>query len=99
MKKITFDEEELFAIAVFSPDTRSNTVASMTNVLPELEEDAEMHALLLSAVEKLKRISDQEYNKMDLDAYREEMKLEEEQETDREEAEKEQMDPGMEVDT
>lgn len=98
MKKITFDEEELFAIAVFSPDTRSNTVASMTNVLPELEEDAEMHALLLSAVEKLKRISDQEYNKMDLDAYREEMKLEEE-ETDKEEAEKEQTDPGMEVDT
>ena len=99
MKKITFDEEELFAIAVFSPDTRSNTVASMTNVLPELEEDAEMHALLLSAVEKLKRISDQEYNKMDIDTYREEMKLEEEEETDKEETEKEQTDPDMEVDT
>ena len=99
MKKITFDEEELFAIAVFTPDTRSNTVASMSNVLPELEEDAEMHALLLSALEKLKRISDQEYNKMDLDAYREEMKLEDEQEMDREEAEKEQTDPDTEGNT
>lgn len=73
MKKITFDEEELFAIAVFSPDTRSNTVRNMSSVLPELAEDQEMHALILSAMEKLKRISDREYDMLDLDTYRAEL--------------------------
>ena len=73
MKKITFDEEELFAIAVFNPDTRPNTIQAMKDVLPELKEDQEMYDLLVSAVEKLKRTSDQEYKKMDLEAYREEM--------------------------
>ena len=73
MKKITFDEEELFAIAVFNPDTRPNTIQAMKDVLPELKEDQEMYDLLVSAMEKLKRTSDEEYKKMDLEAYREEM--------------------------
>lgn len=73
MKKITFDEEELFAIAVFSPDTRNNTVRNMSSVLPELAEDQEMHALIHSAMEKLKRISDHEYDLLDLDTYRAEL--------------------------
>ena len=43
MKKITFDEEELFAIAVFEPDTRVNTIKRLERVLPELQDDPEMH--------------------------------------------------------
>ena len=39
MKKITFDEEELFAIAVFEPDTRVNTIKRLERVLPELQDD------------------------------------------------------------
>lgn len=66
MKKITFDEEEMFVIAVFNPDTRSNTIHIMSEVLPELKDDQDMFDLLLSAMEKLKRISDDEYKKMDL---------------------------------
>ena len=42
MKKITFDEEELFAIAVFEPDTRVNTIKRLERVLPELEDDPEI---------------------------------------------------------
>jgi hypothetical protein len=61
MKKITFDEEEMFVIAVFNPDTRSNTIHIMSEVLPELKDDQDMFDLLLSAMEKLKRISDDEY--------------------------------------
>ncbi len=84
MKKITFDEEELFAIAVFNPDTRPNTIQAMKDVLPELKEDQEMFDLLVSAMEKLKRTSDEEYKKMDLETYREEMEsaVEEEERED-----------------
>ena len=73
MKKITFDEEEMFVIAVFNPDTRSNTIHIMSEVLPELKDDQDMFDLLLSAMEKLKRISDDEYQKMDLSDYRDEI--------------------------
>ena len=73
MKKITFDEEELFAIAVFEPDTRVNTIKRLERVLPELEDDPEMCDLIRSAREKLKKISDREYSLLELDSYREEL--------------------------
>lgn len=73
MRKITFDEEELFAIAVFSPDTRANTADMMESVLPELEDDEDMHAIVLSAKEKLRRITDEEYARLGLEEYREEL--------------------------
>ena len=73
MKKITFDEEELFAIAVFEPDTRVNTIKRLERVLPELQDDPEMRDLIRSAREKLKKISDREYSLLDLDSYREEL--------------------------
>lgn len=73
MKKITFDEEELFAIAVFEPDTRVNTIKRLERVLPELQDDPEMHDLIRSVQEKLKKISDREYALLDLDSYREEL--------------------------
>ena len=73
MRKITFDEEELFAIAVFEPDTRVNTIKRLEKVLPELQDDPEMRDLIRSAREKLKKISDKEYALLDLDSYREEL--------------------------
>ena len=73
MKKITFDEEELLAVAVFEPDSRKNTADRMEAALPHLEEDREMHALLLRALEKLKRITDSEFEALELEEYREEI--------------------------
>ena len=73
MKKITFDEEELFAIAVFEPDTRINTIKRLERVLPELQDDPEIRDLIRSAREKLKKISDREYSLLELDSYREEL--------------------------
>ena len=79
MRKITFDEEELFAIAVFEPGSRKETTAKMSGVLEELTEDPDMHALIVSASEKLKRISDKEFGELDIDGYREELAWEEEE--------------------
>lgn len=70
MKKITFDEEELFVIAIFDEKSRHKAVEEMGLVLTELAEDPEMHALLVSTMEKLKRISDEEFAKLDLESYR-----------------------------
>lgn len=70
MRKITFDEEELFVIAIFDEKSRHKAVEEMGLVLTELAEDPEMHALLVSTMEKLKRISDEEFAKLDLESYR-----------------------------
>ena len=70
MRKIIFDEEELFVIAVFDEKSRHKAVEKMGLVLTELAEDPEMRALLISTMEKLKRISDEEFAKLDLEAYR-----------------------------
>lgn len=72
MKKVTFDEEELLVISVFTPDTRTNTLLRMKEVIPELQDDAEMDELVVSASEKLKQISDREFEELGLDAYRKE---------------------------
>lgn len=82
MRKITFDEEELFALAILEPADRKSMVGKMADILPELKEDQEMYSLLLSAMEKLKRISDRDYEKLGLNAYREELRYMDEEDDD-----------------
>ena len=52
----------------------------MSGVLEELTEDPDMHALIVSTSEKLKRISDKEFEELDIDGYREELAWEEDTE-------------------
>lgn len=82
MRKITFDEEELFALAILESADRKSMAAKMADILPELKGDPEMHSLILSAMEKLKKISDRDYEKLGLDAYREELRYMDEDEDD-----------------
>ena len=82
MRKITFDEEEMFALAVLESADRKSMAAKMADILPELKEDPEMHSLILSAMEKLKKISDRDYEKLGLDAYREELRYMDEEDDD-----------------
>ena len=58
MRKIAFDEEELLVLAVLEPDTRKNTIARLEEILPEVKDDPDMEAIVISAAEKLKRITD-----------------------------------------
>lgn len=69
MKKNYFDEEEIFTIAIFDQDERTNAIEIMSALLPELNDDPEMHALVYSTIEKLKRISDQDYKALPLADY------------------------------
>ncbi len=79
MKKIIFDEEELYVIAVFEPATRADTITLMEEVLPEVKEDQDMYNLLFSAVEKLKLVTDEVFESLDLDSYRVDPELEDDE--------------------
>lgn len=72
MRKISFDEEELLVIAVLEPGSRKETEKRLEEILPEVRDDPDMEAILVSAAEKLKRISDEEFDWLDLDSYRDE---------------------------
>ena len=78
MKKISFDEEELYVIAVFEPATRTGTISLMEEVLLEVKEDQDMYNLLFSTLEKLKLVTDDVFESMDLDSYREDLEIESE---------------------
>ena len=80
MKRIAFDEEELLVLAILEPDTRRNTIHRLEEVLPEIKEDPDLEAIVISAAEKLKRISDKEFAGLDLDSYRKELEEEDENE-------------------
>lgn len=77
MRKITFDEEELLAIAVLDPGTRQNTIRQLEDILPELRDDPDMEAIVISAAEKLKLISEEAFTRLDLESYRDELSEEE----------------------
>ena len=79
MRKITFDEEELLVLAVLEPDTRKNTIARLEEILPEVKDDPDMEAIVISAAEKLKRITDEAFELLGLEEYREELQAEDEE--------------------
>lgn len=79
MKKIAFDEEELLVLAVLEPDTRKNTIGRLEEILSEVKEDPDMEAIVISASEKLKRITDEAFTQLGLEAYREELQAEDEE--------------------
>ena len=79
MRKIAFDEEELLVLAVLEPDTRKNTIARLEEILPEVKDDPDMEAIVISAAEKLKRITDEAFDLFGLEEYREELQAEDEE--------------------
>lgn len=79
MRKIVFDEEELLVLAVLKPDTRKNTIARLEEILPEVKDDPDMEAIVISAAEKLKRITDEAFDLLGLEEYREELQAEDEE--------------------
>ena len=79
MRKIVFDEEEILVLAVLEPDTRKNTIARLEEILPEVRDDSDMEAIVISAAEKLKRITDEAFDLLGLEEYREELQAEDEE--------------------
>lgn len=72
MRKVTFEEDELLVMAMCDMGNRQDTQKLIEEVIPVLEDDEEMWQLVVNTFEKIKRLSDIEYHKMDLEPYKQE---------------------------
>ncbi|CUX33173.1 transposon-transfer assisting family protein [Clostridium sp. C105KSO13] len=67
-----FEQDEYYIMEMFQKENRQQTISAIKNVLSYLTEDEEMFSLVDGTLQKLKRISDQEFQQLDLEIYEEE---------------------------
>ena len=70
MKQIRFEEEEMCVISCFDTSSRELALQAAQFVIPFTKDDEELSALVVSSVEKLKMIPDEEFNQLDFESYR-----------------------------
>lgn len=69
---VRFEENEYLIMAMFQKENRVQTMGEIRSAMPFIKEDAEMLSLVNSTLEKMERISDQEFSELDLEAYQQE---------------------------
>ena len=70
MKRIRFEEEEMCVISCFDTSSRKSALQAVQFVVPYTRDDDELSALVVSTVEKLKMIPDEEFDQLDFEIYR-----------------------------
>lgn len=75
MKKISFEQDELTLMAIYSAQTKKKTIHALKEALEDLEQeeadetDLDMTDILSSLIEKLQLIEDKYYYSIDLQEY------------------------------
>lgn len=75
MKKISFEQDELTLMAIYSAQTKKETIHALKEALEDLEQeeadetDLDMTDILSSLIEKLQLIEDKYYYSIDLQEY------------------------------
>lgn len=69
---IRFDEYEYMIMAMFEKENRQQTMAEIRNIIPFVKEDEEILSLVNDTLGKMEKISDQEFQALDLDFYSQE---------------------------
>lgn len=72
MRKIQFEENEYLVMAMFEESNRLSTMEKIEEVVPFVEDDPEIYLLVMTTIEKMKCISDDDFKKMDLEPYKQE---------------------------
>ena len=64
---MNFTHDELLLIAIYESDSRTATIEKIREMLPYLDEDEKrLRTLALEAIAKLEKISDNEFNELEL---------------------------------
>lgn len=72
MRKQTFDENEYLVMAMFQEASRERTVCYIEETIPFIKDDEELYSLVVTTIEKMKRMTDSDFAALDLEPYRQE---------------------------
>ena len=67
MSNVRFDELELMLMAMFEQPTLRDTIQVLTEVQPLVAEDAEMAALVQQTIQKLQKLNEQQFKRLELE--------------------------------
>lgn len=70
MSNVRFDELELMLMAMFEQPTLKDTIQVLKEVQPLVAEDAEMAALVQQTIQKLQKLNEQQFERLELEWYR-----------------------------
>lgn len=69
---VRFEENEYILMAMFQRGSRQETMEGIRSAVPFVGEDEEMPALINGTLEKMERITEEEFLSLDLEPYKEE---------------------------
>ena len=72
MSNVRFDELELMLMAMFEQPTLRDTIQVLTEVQPLVVEDAEMAALVQQTIQKLQKLNEQQFKRLELEWHKQE---------------------------
>ena len=67
--KIEFNEDEMLILGIYEEESRSECIEVMKTTLDDLTDDPEMLDLVQGTIEKLSRITDEDYRHIDFSDY------------------------------
>lgn len=67
MSNVRFDELELMLMAMFEQPTFKDTIQVLKEVQPLVAEDAEMSALVQQTIQKLQKLNEQQFKRLELE--------------------------------
>lgn len=70
MRKIIFMDDEMRVVSMFDTSSRETALHAVEAIVPYVREDTDLSAVVVSTVEKLKQISDEEFMRLDFEFYR-----------------------------
>lgn len=68
--RIRLEENEMILMSMFPAESRQAAMARIQNVLPHVQEDEEMQALVVDTLKKMQEMTEQEFQSLDLEVYR-----------------------------
>lgn len=72
MSNVRFDELELMLMAMFEQPTLKDTIQVLKEVHPLVAEDAEMAALVQQTIQKLQKLNEQQFKRLELEWHKQE---------------------------
>ena len=70
VRTIRFEEDEMCVISCFDTSSRSDVLKILEYIRPFSRDDTDLSILIVQTIEKLKMITDAEFNGMDFEVYR-----------------------------